>query len=160
MSNHRLKLLIVEDDLLVLEMVRTVLISLDAEVCAVPDAREAVKRVANESFDGIFVDLNMPWIDGIRLTEHIRASAENARKPVVVITARTDVAAMKRAYAAGATFLLHKPLTQMKISRLMRVVAGSMRVPAPDPVLAAARRSAQPEPRPRPFADVLAALRG
>jgi len=59
-----LKVLIVEDDAATLELMKEVLTSLKVEVRAISDSEQAAVIVNHERFDGIFVDLQMPKVDG------------------------------------------------------------------------------------------------
>src|SRR6266478_5335074 len=59
-----LKLLVVEDDPASLELMTEVLESLEAEVRPVSDSQEAAILVNQEKFDGVFLDLEMPNLDG------------------------------------------------------------------------------------------------
>jgi CheY-like chemotaxis protein len=59
-----LKLLIVEDDIASLELMAELFTSLNAEVRPVRDSREAAGLIEKEKFDGIFLDLDMPNLNG------------------------------------------------------------------------------------------------
>jgi PleD family two-component response regulator len=69
-----LKILVVEDDKPTLELMEEVLTSLKAEVRALNDSEQAVALVNQERFDGIFVGLQMPEVDGFELARQIAAS--------------------------------------------------------------------------------------
>ena len=67
-----LKLLVVEDDLASLELMTEVFTSLKAEVRPVSDSEKAADMVNREKFDGIFLDLEMPKVNGFDLARRIR----------------------------------------------------------------------------------------
>src|SRR5262249_54230189 len=121
-----LKLLVVEDDSHTLELMREILSSLKAEVCAIRDSRQAATRVGEERFDGIFVDLQMPGLDGFDFARHVRESNWNKSAPIVVVTAQDDPRAMQQAFAAGATFFLQKPIDRQRITNLFKAARGRM----------------------------------
>jgi CheY-like chemotaxis protein len=121
-----LKLLVVEDDTAFLELMTEVLRSLEAEVHPVTDSQEAAVMVNQAKFDGVFLDLAMPKLDGFALAKKIRSSAWNRSTPIVIITGRDERDAMHHAFLTGATFFLQKPVDRNKLVRLLRTVRGSM----------------------------------
>lgn len=83
---QRLKLLVVEDDSANLELMTEVFTSLKADVCPISDSKKAVGMVNQEKFDGIFLDLEMPDLNGFDLARLIRKSSWNKSTPVVIGT--------------------------------------------------------------------------
>ncbi len=121
-----LKLLIVDDDPPTLELMHEVLISLKAEVLAVSDGEQAATLVNHERFDGVFVDLQMPKVDGFELARRIRASSWNKSTPIVVVTGQDDTKTMQKAFAAGTTFFLQKPIDRQRLTNLFKAARGKM----------------------------------
>jgi CheY-like chemotaxis protein len=121
-----LKVLVVEDDLASLELIYEVLVSLDVEVFPASDSERALTVAQNEKFDGIFVDLHMPRIDGFKLMKAIRSNGWNQRTPVIVLTGMGDRDTMQRAFAAGATFFLRKPVDRRQLTSLLNSTRGTM----------------------------------
>ena len=79
-----LKLLVVEDDLASLELMVEVFTSLKAEVHPVSDSEKAVDMINQGKFDGIFLDLEMPNINGYDLLVEFEVVG------IVVVTAGRD----------------------------------------------------------------------
>lgn len=123
---QELKLLVVEDDAASLELMTEVFRSLKAEVHPVSDSQEAARRVNQEKFDGIFLDLEMPNLNGFDLARGIRKASWNKLTPIIIVTGRDERETMQEAFAVGATFFLQKPLDRQKLSRLFRTVRGGM----------------------------------
>lgn len=121
-----LRLLIVEDDAATLELMKEILISQGAEVAALSDSIQAATRVDQECFAGIFVDLQMPGLDGFELTHRIRRSRWNRSTPIVVVTGCSDKKTMERAFLAGATFYIEKPVDRRTLTQLFKSVRGAM----------------------------------
>jgi CheY-like chemotaxis protein len=121
-----LKLLVVEDDPASLELMAEVFTSLKAEVRAVNDSEKAVGMVNLERFDGIFLDLEMPRLNGFDLARMIRKSSWNKSTPIIIVTGRDERQTMQEAFALGATFFLQKPVDRQKLSILFRTVSGGM----------------------------------
>jgi CheY-like chemotaxis protein len=107
------RILVVDDDPTVCELIQEVLAAAEMESFALTDSKEAATRIAQERFDAIFLDVRMPPPDGIELSRQIRASGLNRTTPIVVITGEEDNAVLKRAFEAGASFLLFKPIDRL-----------------------------------------------
>ncbi|MFZ0540438.1 MAG: response regulator [Candidatus Sulfotelmatobacter sp.] len=121
-----LKLLVVEDDIPSLELMTEVFMSLKAEVRPISDSQKAVAMVNQEKFDGIFLDLEMPNLNGFDLARLVRKSSWNKSTPIIIVTGRDDRQTMQDAFAIGATFFLQKPVDRQKLSALFRTVSGGM----------------------------------
>ncbi|MFZ0867239.1 MAG: response regulator [Candidatus Sulfotelmatobacter sp.] len=121
-----LKLLVVEDDIPSLELMTEVFMSLKTEVRPISDSQKAVAMVNQEKFDGIFLDLEMPNLNGFDLARLVRKSSWNKSTPIIIVTGRDDRQTMQDAFAIGATFFLQKPVDRQKLSALFRTVSGGM----------------------------------
>jgi CheY-like chemotaxis protein len=121
-----LKVLVVEDNIPSLELMAEVFMSLKAEVRPISDSEKAVAMVNQEKFDGIFLDLEMPNLNGFDLARLIRKSSWNKTTPIIIVTGRDDRQTMQDAFTIGATFFLQKPVDRQKLSVLFRTVSGGM----------------------------------
>lgn len=97
-----------------------------AEVTATHSAEHAEQLILSQRFDGIFLDLMMPRLDGFELSRRIRASAWNRRTPIVAVSGREDADTMRRAFEAGSNFYLKKPVDRRKLVQLFTAVRGPM----------------------------------
>jgi len=120
------KILIVDDDPTVCEMIQDVLNSADIETLTDTSSQQAVARLELEKFQAVFLDMNMPSPDGLELTRWIRASGLNRTTPIVMITGEDDRTLLARAFEAGASFFLFKPIDRHRMLRLIRVAEGPM----------------------------------
>ena len=68
----KIKIMAVDDDPLDLGLLKTTLEPYGYEVLAVGDSRDALKLLEIEKVDGLFVDVHMPCLDGIELTQMVR----------------------------------------------------------------------------------------
>jgi CheY-like chemotaxis protein len=121
-----LKLLVVDDDIASLELMTEVLTSLHAEVRPVSDSHNAAELVNQEKFDGIFLDLEMPNLDGFGLARWIRQSSWNKAVPIIIVTGIDDKRTMQEVFDIGATFFLQKPVDRQRLTVLFRAVRGSL----------------------------------
>jgi DNA-binding response OmpR family regulator len=86
-----------------------------------PGALAAIHR--GEVADAVLLDIMLPGIDGLELLDVLRASPRWKSVPVMMLTARGDEAAVKRALASGANDYLGKPFDPAElVSRLERLM--------------------------------------
>ncbi|OYX32697.1 MAG: hypothetical protein B7Y99_08150 [Caulobacterales bacterium 32-69-10] len=116
------RILFVDDDPIMREFAIVHLSTDTAQVTVGADGVEAIKAVAAAEFDVILLDLEMPNMDGFEVLSRLRADARTRRTPVVVVTGREDVAAVDRAFQAGATSFLVKPINWRLLSYQIRYV--------------------------------------
>ncbi len=121
-----MRVLVVDDDEATLKVIKALVEPLGLEVLALADSREAAQRVNTDKFDGVFVDTKMPFLDGFALAQSIRASAANARVPIVMLTGLSDAETMRRGFKAGVTFFLSKPVNLERLHSLVKVMHGPM----------------------------------
>ena len=86
------------------------------------DGLNAWEMLGERSFDLLLVDLDMPRMNGFELIDKIRSDPRLRLLPVVVVTGREDVAAIDRAYEAGATSFVTKPLNWRLLKYQLRYV--------------------------------------
>jgi CheY-like chemotaxis protein len=118
------RVLIVDDDPLVCELVKEVLTSVEMDAVTITESTEASTRLAQEKFQAVFLDVNMPRPGGIELAGQMRASGMNRSTPIVIITGEDDRSALTEAFKAGANFFLYKPIDRHRLLRLIRVAQG------------------------------------
>jgi CheY-like chemotaxis protein len=120
------RILLVDDEAKVSELMKVMLEPLGCSVVTSADSREAAVELTKQEFDGVFVDVQMPHLDGFGLTKLIRTSGANARVPIVMLTALDDVETMRAGFKAGITLFLGKPFTGEKLRGLFNVLRGAM----------------------------------
>ena len=121
-----LQILIVEDDLPSLALLSEVFLSMHAQVKAFSESMLAAELIDKQKFDGIFLDLQMPGMDGFELAGRIRKSAANRTTPIIIVTGSQEEQIMKRAFSAGGTFFLAKPIDRAKLVKLFHTTQGAM----------------------------------
>jgi len=120
------RVLVVDDDPTICELIQEVLSSAQMESFAITDSKKAETHLAQEKFGAVFLDVRMPPPDGIELTRRTRASGLNRTTPIVIITGEDDNAVLARAFEAGANFFLFKPIDRHRMLRLIRVTEDSI----------------------------------
>jgi PAS domain S-box-containing protein len=88
-SRHCRRLLVVDDDPNVVDMVRQLLEGEPIAIDAAADGREALRVIARQPPDVVFLDLLMPGLDGFGVLEALQADPGWRQIPVIVLTAKT-----------------------------------------------------------------------
>ena len=84
MTMHR-KILIAEDSNIVLSVVTKILENMSYEVVGVKNGEDLLNSIENTNFDLILMDINMPKMDGITCTKHIRENKSQRIKEIPII---------------------------------------------------------------------------
>ena len=98
-----------------------------AKIPTVDSGAKALPLLDAQVFDVALVDMIMPVMDGMQLTQHIRQffPAIAARMPILALTANTNPVDREKCLAAGMNDVLHKPMDE---AVLMRTVAHQVRL--------------------------------
>ena len=108
------KVLVVEDNELNLRLFCDLLRAHDFAAEAVRDGREALDRARSFKPNAIVMDIQMPHVTGLELTEAIRADSELAHIPIMAVTAYAGKGDEERIRAAGADAYVSKPISLMR----------------------------------------------
>jgi two-component system, cell cycle response regulator DivK len=122
------KVLVVEDNELNLRLFCDLLRAHDYDAAAVRDGREAMAIAREFRPDLIVMDIQMPHVTGLELTEAIRADEELAGIPIMAVTAYAGKGDEDRIRAAGANAYVSKPIALL---RFIETVEGLVSVQAP-----------------------------
>jgi len=124
------RLLFVDDDPILREFAQVHLASSAVSVDVAGDGVEALEALARQNYDLLLIDLEMPRMNGFELLAHLRTDPATAHVPVVVETGREDVDAIDRAFRAGATAFVTKPLNWRLLSYQLRFTLRAARAEA------------------------------
>ena len=83
------KILLAEDNLVNQKVAKRVLTHLGYEVDIVSNGKEAIKAIADKSYDLILMDIQMPEMDGLETTKYIRKQESELQLPPIAIVAMT-----------------------------------------------------------------------
>jgi signal transduction histidine kinase len=106
-------ILVVDDDQAVLNMMDRMLSSIGYSAELTPDPQEGLDHFANNVYDIVFSDVNLPGIDGIEMIQRMR-STDPTVVPIIM-TARSDQETAIRAIECGARSFLRKPFTNIEL---------------------------------------------
>jgi len=115
-------ILAVDDMPSILQLLQMTL-SPDYEVSTAQSGRDALKAVAESSFDLLLLDVMMPGMDGLETLRQLRQSAGFGTTPVIFLTAVDDLLSEQKALEMGADDYIVKPfkpsLVQLRIANLL-----------------------------------------
>jgi len=115
-----MRLLLVEDDRMIGESLRSALRGSGYAVDWVRDGRAADGTLATERFDLVLLDLGLPQRDGMEVLQALRARGDGM--PVIVLTARDSLASRVQGLDAGADDYVVKPFELDELLARMRAV--------------------------------------
>lgn len=82
----------------------------ECKICMASNGREAVKIFLEHKPDIIFMDVNMPILNGFEATREIRRIEQNKRTPIIALSAETVKEEIDKCYAAGMDAYVSKPV--------------------------------------------------
>jgi two-component system cell cycle response regulator DivK len=124
------RVLVVEDNELNLRLFCDLLRAHDYETEGVRDGREALDRARAFMPDLIVMDIQMPHVTGLELTEAIRADDTLCAMPIMAVTAYAGKADEDRIRAAGADAYVSKPISLMRFIETVEGLVNRISTPA------------------------------
>jgi CheY-like chemotaxis protein len=105
-----LHVLLVEDNKFNQQLANALLVRAGIEVGIADDGVEALQALQREKFDAVLMDMQMPKMDGLEATRHIRKDLALADLPIIAMTANAMRGDRESCLAAGMNDYLSKPL--------------------------------------------------
>jgi CheY-like chemotaxis protein len=122
---RRVRVLLVDDSLVTREMERRLLEDAGFLVTAAADAEEALSQLAEESFDCVVTDIEMPRMDGFELAAQLRSMEHFAQLPIIVVSTRDRPEDRLRGLKVGAdAYLTKQSLDAGELVDLVRRLSG------------------------------------
>ena len=119
------RILVVDDDELVLIAVGELMKSKGFEVSTVSSGPEALETLEREPFDLCVLDIIMPVMDGYEVCRRIRRMERAGKMPVLMLTAKAADEDRQRGLEAGANLYLPKPISPAKLIQMVEEVLAS-----------------------------------
>jgi DNA-binding response OmpR family regulator len=104
------RILAVDDSATILEMIKAILVADGYEVITAADGAEALETARSEKPDLILLDVMLPKLDGYRVCRLLKFDQNYKHIPIVMLTAKTEDAAMATGIRTGADQYLTKPV--------------------------------------------------
>jgi len=123
---EKINALVVEDHYINQELMKEMLDRLNCTVDTAENGQEALKKVKTNDYDIIFMDLQMPQMDGLEATKKVRGLLGDKKKTsIIAITANALEGDEKKCLDAGMDGYLSKPFEIKDIENLLEKIFGS-----------------------------------
>ncbi|HEY0552300.1 MAG TPA: response regulator [Verrucomicrobiae bacterium] len=149
MDNPPIDILIVDDEMLSRRAIVYALEKAFLKATAVEDGEAALAKTQGTKFDLIFLDVNMPGIDGFQLCDRLRQNGPNKTTPIIFVTVSADFQVRAQSTLRGASDVIAKPfmfieLTVKALTFALRHRLDTQKSPASSPT-ARASQPAEPD---------------
>lgn len=119
------RVLVVDDDPLILEVLRTILQLREIDVASAEDGASALDLLTQDPLPHVIVcDVMMPGIDGFEVCRRIKSDPRTASVPVILLTARDRAEDREAGRAAGCDDYVTKPFNPLALTDLIVEFAG------------------------------------
>lgn len=123
MASEPFRVLLVEDEPVICDLVKSWLESDEVSVTTASSAAEAIKAARGVPFGLILLDVVLPGgLDGIAVLRVLRSDATHAHTPIHMLTARVKPADIETARRAGADGYVQKPFKGAELLDLLAQV--------------------------------------
>lgn len=111
------RLLVIDDDKDIVDTLSKALLREKYEVAVAYDGEEGLRKVRDENPDIILLDLMMPKLNGFEVLKEIRAKYKDKWRPVIIISAKSDLESVRDSYNLEADHYLAKPCSMDAVLR-------------------------------------------
>jgi two-component system, chemotaxis family, chemotaxis protein CheY len=127
MKMESFRALVVDDSPAMRKQLTQALQRIGGDPLEAQDGADAWRRLQHTPVDIILTDINMPLLDGLKLTGLVRAGGCHQRTPIVVITTEAAEPDRHRAEALGANGFLVKPVQSQQVTELVSQLLAAAR---------------------------------
>lgn len=118
------RILIVDDDEMVLMALNELLKPEGYEIDSVGSAKEALSKIDENGYDLLMLDIIMPEMNGLELCKMIRGRENYRETPIVFLTAKSREEDKAMGLEAGANLFLSKPISPEKLLAIVSETLG------------------------------------
>lgn len=116
------KVLVVEDEAAIQELLRFALVQAGFDVTVVTSAEQAIAAITSELPAVVLLDLMLPGMSGTTLARRLRADARTRELPLIMVTARAEEAERIQGLDIGADDYVTKPFSPKELIARIRAV--------------------------------------
>ncbi|MDD9950443.1 MAG: response regulator transcription factor [Zetaproteobacteria bacterium] len=122
MSSNIAKILIVEDDVDILELLEFSLLNAHYQVLTATDGESAMKKALQFLPDLIILDLMLPKMDGLEVCKQIRSNSETNGTGILMLTAKSQESDVVIGLELGADDYMSKPFSQTELLARIKAI--------------------------------------
>jgi len=120
-NNKLANVLCVDDNNANLKLINAFLSEFDLKIKSASNGVDAIELCKQETFDIVFMDIQMPGMDGLRASKLIRkTSAKNLKLPIIALTAHAMKGEKERLLSEGMDDYLTKPINQEQLKSCIK----------------------------------------
>ena len=127
------KVLVADDDPSVRDLLKALLETKGHESVTASDGQTALQLIRREEPDLAILDIGMPHLDGMRLTETVRESGPAPDLPIILLTSRQEPASRYAGFLKGADDYVSKPFDPVELLLRVDALLRRTRKDSPDP---------------------------
>lgn len=118
-----MKILLLEDDIVLQEIIEEFLEELNYSVSAFYDGESALASISNDSYDLLLLDVNVPKINGFEILSYLRDIGNQT--PTIYITSLSSIKDLQKGFSLGADDYLKKPFDleelEVRIEHIIKI---------------------------------------
>jgi len=121
MIKRKKKILVVDDVLLNIHMVKDVLTENGYLIETANNGLAAIKKVLSEHFDLILLDVRMPGMNGFEVCKRLRQKPQTKDIPIIFLTGEDEVSSITKGFDSGAMDYVTKPFYSTELLARVRI---------------------------------------
>ncbi|XXF76508.1 response regulator [Myxococcaceae bacterium GXIMD 01537] len=118
-ANPPFQILLVEDEPVIRELVRSMLSDGEVDVVCAANGVEGLKLAKSQPFHLILMDVVLPHLDGVSVCRILKSDPVTARVPLYMLTGKAKKSDVESATLAGADGYIHKPFRGTELMALV-----------------------------------------
>lgn len=117
-------IMVVDDNPDIITIVKTILEGKGYTVLSASSGLELLNMLKNQKPDLIILDIMMPEMDGLEVLGRLKAVADTATLPVILLTAKVQYEDVLGGYKLGADYYITKPFTSTQLVNGINLLLG------------------------------------
>lgn len=126
-AKFKARVLVVDDYFFNQELTKEMLEMMNCEVDVAENGREAISQFESNKYDLIFMDIQMPEVDGYEATKQIRQIEEGKKlhTPIIALTANVMQGDREKCLSAGMDDYISKPIKSKDLEGVLKKFIGA-----------------------------------
>lgn len=112
--------LLVEDEVIMLKAIKSILSKDGHDVITAKDGREAFEKLDNEQYDVVVTDIRMPYANGLEVINKLRSNNDKRHIGIMVYSSESSEETITEAFRLGANDYLRKPISAAVLTTRVR----------------------------------------